>query len=134
MRALAQPLSGGDDPLTSITSGRPAPYGEAAYRAAGYGGRTAGGDGAASDIGEIWEYERDLAPGADGASGSGAANGAAGNGADGQRDQPGHGARRAQVIVLAAAAPANAYGTGWDIEEDLDIEYASGMAPKSFIW
>jgi ATP-dependent Lhr-like helicase len=124
MRALAQPLSGGDDPPTSITRGRPAPYGEAAYRAAGYGGRAAGGDGTASDIGEIWEYERDLAPGADGASGSGAANGAARNGGaggpDGQHDQPGHGARRAQVIVLAAADPANAYGASlpWPTRPD----------------
>jgi ATP-dependent Lhr-like helicase len=130
MRALAQPLSGGDDPLTSITRGRPVPYGEAGYRAAGYGaadygGRAAGRDGAASDIGEIWEYERDLAPGAEGASGSGAANGRAekgdtANGRDGQHDQPGHGARRAQVIVLAAADPANAYGASlpWPTRPD----------------
>ncbi|MGP0025066.1 MAG: ATP-dependent helicase [Streptosporangiaceae bacterium] len=121
MRALAQPLSGGDDPLTSITRGRPAPYGEAAYRAAGYGGRAAGGDGAASDIGEIWEYERDVAPGADGTGESGAADGATGpGGAGGQHDQPGQGARRAQVIVLAAADPANAYGASlpWPARPD----------------
>jgi hypothetical protein len=50
MRALARPVSGADDALTSITCGRPAPYGAASYGAASYGGAAygegvSGGDG-----------------------------------------------------------------------------------------
>jgi hypothetical protein len=105
MRALARPVSGADDALTSITCGRPAPYGAASYGGAAYGGAAygegvSGGDGAFSDI---WEYERDPASGSDGADGTGGANGTRGNGRDGAT-------RQAQVILLAAADPANAYG------------------------
>ena len=102
MRALAQSASGADDALTSITQGRPAPYGAAGRP--GYGGRPSGGDGTSGDIGEMWEYERDPADGA----GDGAA--AAAGPAVGGAGPDGPAARQAQVIVLAAADPANAYG------------------------
>ena len=133
MRALARPLSDGDDPVASITRGRPAPYGSggpAGYGTAGYDGRASGGDGASSDLSEIWEYERDPASGTGDESGSGAdGSGADGSGADEGRTAGGPGgpgsragggagawragvrsAQRAQVIVLAAADPANVYG------------------------
>jgi len=97
MRALARPVSGADDALTSITCGRPAPYGAASYGAASYGG-AAYGEGVSGG-----EYERDPASGSDGADGTGGANGTRGNGRDGAT-------RQAQVNLLAAADPANAYG------------------------
>ena len=122
MRALAQPPSGPDEAPSSVTRGRPVPYGAA------YGSRVPGADGVST---ELWEYERDGADGTNGAThageggGSGASDGAGGpdgaGGSDGHggggRGSDGHGgggrdgaARRAQVIVLAAADPANAYG------------------------
>jgi kumamolisin len=36
--------------------------------------------------------------------------------------------------VGAATRPASAAGTGWDIEESLDIEYAHGMAPLATLY
>ena len=182
MRALAQPPSGTDEALTSITHGRPAPYGGAGHGggaaggavyggaghgSAGHGGAaTAGrvmGDGASGGDGapsEIWEYERDGAGdtgggnedggadagrGADEACGTGAGgtgalgtgpggtgafgNGPGGNGAFGTGAGGGNGAgvtgrdgagRRTQVIVLAAADPANVYGASlpWPARPD----------------
>ena len=117
MRALARPQSGGDDPVASITRGRPAPYGSgggpAGYGAAGYGGRASGGDGASSNLSEIWEYERDAASGTGNESGAGEdGSGAGGTGTGAGTGTGGRAgsAQRAQVIVLAAADPANVYG------------------------
>jgi ATP-dependent Lhr-like helicase len=129
MRALAQPRSDREDPVSSVTRGRPAPYG-----AAGYGGRAAGGDGVSA---ELWEYERDVAGGTDGPAdaggraGSGGSNGpgASGTGGSGTGGSGRGGAdQRAQVIVLAAADPANAYGASlaWPSRPD---ETAAGHRP-----
>ena len=134
MRALAQPPSGTDEALSSVTRGRPVPYGAA------YGGRVPGADGVST---ELWEYERDGADGTNGAThageggGSGASDGAGGSDGHGGggRGSDGHGgggrdgaARRAQVIVLAAADPANAYGASlaWPSRPD---EPAGGHRP-----
>ena len=149
MRALAQPPSGPDETLSSVTRGRPVPYG-AAYR-----GRVSGGDGVST---ELWEYERDEADGTNGATeggegggsgmsdgtgvsggrGGGRGGGPEGGGREGGGREGGVGgfgdsgregaARRAQVIVLAAADPANAYGASlaWPSRPD---ETAGGHRP-----
>ena len=82
MRSLAQPPSAPPDPLATALSGGPVRY----------RGQASGGDGAFTDL---WEYERD----GDAVPVTGPEP------ADDPADrQPG------QVIVLAAADPANAYG------------------------
>jgi ATP-dependent helicase Lhr and Lhr-like helicase len=122
MRALAQPRPDRDDAVSGVTRGRPVPYGGAAYA-----GGASGGDGVSA---EMWEYERDVADGPDGA------NGANGGGAYGRGSEAsgslggGHGeaAQRAQLIVLAAADPASAYGASlpWPTRPD---ETAAGHRP-----
>ena len=119
MRALAQPRSGRADTVSGLTRGRPVPYGGAAY-----GGRASGGDGVSA---EMWEYERDVADGTDGAAeadATGSSGGASGPGGSGC----GGAAQRAQVIVLGAADPANAYGASlpWPTRPD---ETAGGHRP-----
>jgi ATP-dependent Lhr-like helicase len=128
MRALAQPRSDREDQVSSVTRGRPAPYGAAAY-----GGRAAGGDGVSA---ELWEYERDVAGGTDGAADAGGPEGSGGSGASNRPGASGAGGsggrggadQRAQVIVLAAADPANAYGASlaWPSRPD---ETAAGHRP-----
>jgi ATP-dependent Lhr-like helicase len=154
MRALAQPRSDRDDAVSGVTRGRPVPYGGTAYGGAAYAGGASGGDGVSA---AMWEYERDGANGTDGAgeagtasvagepgwangaAASGAGSGAGGRGASGPGGRGpgasgpggrGHGgtAQRAQVIVLAAADPANAYGASlpWPTRPD---ETAAGHRP-----
>ena len=127
MRALARPLSGGDDPVASITRGRPAPYGSGGGPAGSgrpvtgrpvmaEGHREAMGRPATSARSGSTSGTRRAGPAvraepskaAPGQTGPGrtAGPGRRGTGLGGR---PGS-AQRAQVIVLAAADPANAYG------------------------
>ena len=94
MRALARPVSGADDALTSITCGRPAPYGAASYGGAAYGEGVSGGDGGVQrHLGvRTGPSERFRRSGRD------------------RRGERNPGTRQAQVNLLAAADPANAYG------------------------